>query len=74
MMGERKVPECDIFKTLQPKGLRLLDVIVKDVTEEPFERLISKGLAVGARGRSRVLRMIEQACQPPKKREATIDA
>ena len=79
-MGERKVPECDIFKTLQPKGLRHMHVEVTDSDEDDSTtdsgkvELFTCDLAVSKRGHLRVLRMVENACDPPKKQEAKVDA
>lgn len=75
-MGERKVPECDIFKTLQSKGLRHIHVKVTDnddddsTTDSGKVELFVCDIAAGKRGVARVLRIVEQACYPPKKREA----
>lgn len=78
-MGERKVPECDIYKTLQPKGLRHIHVEVTDADEDNSiadsgkTELFVCDLATGERGKARVLRMIRQACTVPKKREDKAD-
>lgn len=72
-MGERRVPECDIFGTLQPNGLRTIHVKVwqDGQTPEAIDTVLADTtLEVSERGRQRVFRMIEQACSPPKKREA----
>ena len=79
-MGEVRVPQCDIFKTLQPKGLRYIHVEVTDTevddgtTDSGKAELFICDLAVSKRGRARVLRMVEHACQPPKTREPKADA
>lgn len=84
-MGERKVPECDIFKTLQPKGLRTLQVTLTEMTPgipvdgnpewevatgSPIVHVI---IHVGNRGAKRVQRLVEAAVKPPKTREAQAD-
>lgn len=85
-MGERKVPECDIFKTLQPKGLRILQVTLAEmVPAVPVEGnpkwevahgspIVNTIVHVGARGAKRVQRLVEAATNPPKTREAKGDA
>lgn len=82
-MGERITPECDIFKTLQPKGLRTLQVIVCEMSEaipvdgnakwevSEGKPLVTKMLQVGNPGADRILRMVQAACQPPKTRKPT---
>lgn len=66
-MGERITPECDIFKTLQPKGLALLRVIVEQLTDIPGKPNVlhtSEVTAVGERGKKRVLRIAQNATKP----------
>lgn len=75
-MGERTVPECDVFGTLQPKGLRTIHVKMwmDGQTPEAVDAvLIDLTLAVSERGWKRVERMVQQACEPPKKQEAKAD-
>lgn len=85
MMGDRITPECDIFKTLQPKGLRRLQVAIAEMKPavavegapdwEVAEGspLFDKIVAVGTRGAERVLRMVEAATEPPKKQKDNAD-
>lgn len=65
-MGERITPECDIFKTLQPKGLRTIRVTVEDVTESATSpiHLSDERVAVGERGKKRVIRIAQNATKP----------
>lgn len=70
-MGERKVPVCDIFGTLQPKGLRQIHVEVTDTEDD--DSLFVCDIAASKRGVARILRMVENACYAPKKREAKAD-
>ena len=68
-VGERVTPECDILKTLQPKGLEHIRVLVMGQHDkEDAEALIDVNLAVGKRGKDRVIRMVKAACEPPTKR------
>lgn len=79
-MGEVLVPTCDISRTMQPKGLRTIHVEVTDTAENDSTSDSGKvvcfecDLGTSERGFTRVLRMIKQACSPPKKREAKGDA
>ena len=75
-MGERITPECDIFETLQPKGLDVLRVTVERLTDVPGkpETLHTDEVSVGKRGADRVLRIAKSATQRPKTREAAGDA
>ena len=74
-MGTITLPQCDIYKTVQRKGLRHVHVIVLDVDQdEPTSdfgkvELLSVEVAVGNRGKERVLRMVKAACHPPKTRK-----
>lgn len=65
-MGERITPECDIFKTLQPKGLRTIRVTVEDVTESVTSpiHLSDERVAVGERDKKRVVRIAQNATKP----------
>lgn len=70
-MGQKLVDTCDIFKTLQPKGLRVLTVrVLEDVADEPGGRepkdliLFDVAVAVGDRGAKRVLRIAKSATKP----------
>lgn len=66
-MGVREVPTCDMFKTLQPKGLRTIEVHVAEFSKDgPDEgtTLFDSKLEVGNRGLDRVLRMVKAATRP----------
>lgn len=72
-MGTRRVDECDIFKTLQPKGLREIEVVVRERIEGVFagmpkepeiKELWTDTVAVGNRGAARVLRIAKNATKP----------
>ncbi len=65
-MGERVTPECDIFKTLQPKGLLLLRVTVEQLTATPGkpDTLHTCEVEVGERGKKRVIRIAKNATKP----------
>lgn len=65
-MGERTVETCDIFDTLQPKGLRTIRVVVEDLTESLSspECLSDERVAVGERGKKRVIRIAQNATKP----------
>jgi hypothetical protein len=78
-MGERITPECDIFKTLQPKGLRILRVLVTEQnTNEGVgvdSVLVDAAVAVGERGKKRVIRIAQNAIKPyASTREAEANA
>lgn len=67
-MGERVTPECDIFKTLQPKGLYPVYVKMWRPHADGSEiGMVFEELAVGMRGLDRIKRMVKAACEPPKK-------
>ncbi len=70
-MGERITPTCDIFDTLQPKGLQQIRVVVEELT--PLEGctpsvstvvIHQSVVAVGDRGRKRVIRIAKSATVP----------
>lgn len=66
-MGERITPECDIFKTLQPKGLRMIHVKVWEDGQTPGAIdtvLVDATVAVGEPGKKRVLRIARNATKP----------
>lgn len=69
-MGEKLVPTCDIFGTMQPKGLHTVRVRVTEEMpgDEPDRLLIDERKAVGTSGLNRVTRLAFAATNPPKKR------
>ncbi len=79
-MGSRQVDECDIFKTLQPKGLRKVHVKVwvEAQTDGAIDTvLVSNSVEAGDRGIARVVRIAENATKPyarPQPAEGTGDA
>ena len=75
-MATRQVPECEIFKTLQPKGLHTIRVRVTEEMpgDEPDRLLSDECRAVGTRGSNRITRLAFAATEPPKTRKAAGDA
>lgn len=66
-MGERTVETCDIFDTLQPKGLRVIEVHVAEFVAggpDAGKVAFDAKLEVGERGLKRVLRMVKAATMP----------
>lgn len=76
-MGERITPECDIFKTLQPKGLRHITLVISDddqdeaTSDSGKTELRNVTIACGAPGLRRLLRKVDEATRPPKQRGAS---
>lgn len=80
-MGQITLPSCDKYGTIQRKGLRTLMIGVWEMSapipaggNPKWEAsqgtpLFTKTLAVGERGKKRVLELIEAACQPVQKRK-----
>lgn len=69
-MATRQVDECDIFKTLQPKGLRVLTVTVEEIVLGNTPTLVHRDQAsVGKLGYDRIVRLAKSATLPPKKRD-----
>ncbi len=72
-MGTRRVKVCDVFDTLQPKGLREIEVVVREriegvfagIPKEPeIKELWTDTVAVGDRGAVRVIRIAKSATTP----------
>lgn len=71
-MGTKQVDVCDIYGTLQPRGLRTIHVRVWEdpgpisACKEEYEWL-NVTIQVGNRGFVRAISRIEDACNPLKK-------